>query len=41
MVFANEKIFQYLLGSKVVVFLDHSTIKHLMEEKDAKPSLIW
>ena len=35
-----EKFGQYLLTSKVVVYTDHSAIKHLMEKKDANPSLI-
>jgi len=40
MVFAIEKFREYLLESKVVVFTNHSAIKHLMEKGDAKPKLI-
>jgi len=40
MVFAIEKFYPYLLGSKVVVFTNHFTPKHLIEDKDAKLRLI-
>jgi len=39
-VFAIEKFRKYFLGSKVVVCTDHFTVKHLMENKDAKLWLI-
>ena len=39
-VYAFEKFRSYLVGSKVVVFTDHSAIKYLLEKKDAKPRLI-
>ena len=39
-VFAFEKFRPYLIGNKVIVFTDHSTIKYLMTKKDAKPRLI-
>ena len=39
-VFAFDKFKPYLLGNKVIVFTDHSTIKYLMTKKDAKPRLI-
>ena len=39
-VFAFEKFKPYLMGNKVIVFIDHSTIKYLMTKKDAKPRLI-
>jgi len=39
-VFPVKEFCQYLLGSKVVVFTYHSTLKQLMEKKDAKPRLI-
>ncbi|MBN8095846.1 Ty3/Gypsy family RNase HI domain-containing protein, partial [Vibrio vulnificus] len=39
-VYAVEKFRQYLVGSKVIVFTDHSAIKYLMTKKDAKPRLI-
>ena len=40
-VFAFDKCRPYLIGNKVVVHTDHSAIKYLMTEKDAKPRLIW
>jgi len=39
-VFALEKIHPYLLGSKTVIFTDHSALKHLMTKKEAKARLI-
>ena len=39
-VFAFEKFKPYLMGNKVIVFIDHSAIKYLMTKKDAKPRLI-
>ena len=39
-VFAFDKFRPYLIGNKVIVFTDHSTIKYLMTKKDAKPRLI-
>ncbi|KAD7116941.1 hypothetical protein E3N88_04209 [Mikania micrantha] len=39
-VFALEKFRQYLLGTKVIVYSDHATLKYLMTKKDAKPRLI-
>ena len=39
-VFAFDKFRPYLIGNKVVVHTDHSTIKYLMTKKDAKPRLI-
>ena len=38
--FAFDKFRPYLIGNKVIVFTDHSTIKYLMTKKDAKPCLI-
>ncbi|KAL1223490.1 hypothetical protein V5N11_003547 [Cardamine amara subsp. amara] len=40
MVFAFEKFCNYLVGSKVIVHTDHSTLKYLMQKKDAKPRLL-
>ena len=34
--FVIEKFQQYLLGSKVIVYIDHSAIKHLFEKKDKR-----
>ena len=28
------------MGSKVIVYIDHTAIKYLMEKKDAKPRLV-
>nr|KAJ0198124.1 hypothetical protein LSAT_V11C700385840 [Lactuca sativa] len=39
-VFALDKFRSYIWGSKVVIFTDHSAIRHLLEKKDAKPCLI-
>ena len=39
-VFAFDKFRPYLIGNKVIVHIDHSTIKYLMTKKDAKPRLI-
>lgn len=39
-VFAIDKFRSYLIGSKVIVYTDHSALKYLMSKKDAKPRLI-
>ena len=39
-VYAMEKFRPYLLCSKVIVYTDHSALKHLLDKKDAKPRLI-
>ncbi|XP_027364478.1 uncharacterized protein LOC113871585, partial [Abrus precatorius] len=39
-VFALDKFRSYLLGSKVVVFTDHSALKYLLRKTDSKPRLI-
>ena len=39
-VFALDKFRSYLLGSKVVVFTDHATLKFLLKKADSKPRLI-
>ena len=39
-VFAFEKFRSYLLGTRVIVHTDHSTLRYLMAKKDAKPRLI-
>jgi hypothetical protein len=39
-VYACEKFRSYLVGSKIIVYTDHSAIKYLMTKKDAKPRLI-
>jgi hypothetical protein len=39
-VFAIEKFRSYLVGTKVIVYIDHATLKYLLMKKDAKPRLI-
>ncbi|KAL4310882.1 hypothetical protein GQ457_01G019960 [Hibiscus cannabinus] len=39
-IFAFDKFRSYLIGTKVTVYTDHSTIKYLLSKKDAKPRLI-
>ena len=39
-VFALDKFRSYLIGSKIVAFTDHATLKYLMAKQDAKPHLI-
>ncbi|PIN05056.1 DNA-directed DNA polymerase [Handroanthus impetiginosus] len=39
-VFAFNKFRSYLVGTKVIVYTNHSTIRYLIEKKDAKPKLI-
>ena len=40
MVFACEKYRPYILGSHVIIHIDHTAIKYLMAKKEAKPRLI-
>ena len=35
-----DKFCSYLVGSKVIVYTDHSALKYLLAKKDAKPRLI-
>ena len=39
-VFALEKFRSYLVGSPIIVFTDHATLKYLISKQDAKPRLI-
>ena len=39
-VFACDKFQSYLIGTKVIVFTDHATLRYLFGKKDAKPRLI-
>ncbi|XP_074315098.1 uncharacterized protein LOC141651278 [Silene latifolia] len=39
-VYALEKFRSYLLGSKVIVFTDHTALRQLLVKKDAKPRLL-
>jgi hypothetical protein len=40
-VFGLEKFRSYLIGTKVVVFTDHVTLRYLLKKKESKPGLIW
>jgi len=40
MVFAFEKFRSYLVGSKVTVYTDHATLRHIYAKKDTKPRLL-
>jgi hypothetical protein len=40
MVFAIKKFRSYLVGAKVIVYIDHAALKYLLMKKDAKPRLI-
>ncbi|XP_071924771.1 uncharacterized protein [Coffea arabica] len=39
-VFALEKFYSYLLGTKVIIYSDHAALKYLLNKKEAKPRLI-
>ena len=39
-VFALEKFRPYILGSKIIVYMDHATLKYLLSKKEAKSRLI-
>ena len=39
-VYACDKFQPYLIGNRVVVYTDHSTLRYLMNKKDVKPRLI-
>jgi len=39
-VYTLEKLRSYLVGSKVIIFIDHAAIKHLLTKVDSKPRLI-
>jgi hypothetical protein len=40
MVFAIKKFRSYLVGTKVIVYIDHSSLKYLLIKKDVKSCLI-
>jgi len=40
MVFSLEKFRSYLLSTKVIVFIDHATLRYLLKKKESKPRLI-
>ena len=39
-IFALYKFRSYLVGSKVIIYTDHSTLKYLLHKKDVKSCLI-
>ena len=39
-VYALEKFRPYILGSKIVIYTDHATLKYLVSKKEAEPRLI-
>ncbi|CAN6566696.1 unnamed protein product [Malus baccata var. baccata] len=39
-VFALDNFRSYLIGTKVIVYTDHATLKYLLTKKEAKPRLI-
>ena len=39
-VFALEKFRPYILGSKIIIYTDHATLKYLLSKKEAKPRRI-
>ncbi|CAN6695152.1 unnamed protein product [Malus baccata var. baccata] len=39
-VFALDKFHSYLLGTKVIIYIDHPALKYLLMKKEAKPRLI-
>lgn len=39
-IFVFDKFQSYLVLSKVIVYMDHSVVKYLLNKSDAKPQLI-
>jgi hypothetical protein len=39
-VFSIERFRSYLVGAKVIVYIDHASLNYLLMKKDAKPRLI-
>ena len=39
-VYALEKFWPYILGSKIIIYTDHAALKYLLSMKKAKPRLI-
>ena len=39
-VFSLEKFRSYLLGTRIIVYTDHATLKYLLQKADSKPRLI-
>ena len=40
-VFALENFRPYLIISKMIIFTNHATLKHLLKKYNSKPCLIW
>ena len=36
-VYALEKFWPYILGSKIIIYTDHAALKYLRSKKEAKP----
>ena len=36
-VYALEKFQSYILGSKIIIYIDHAALKYLLCKKEAKP----
>ena len=36
-VYALEKFWSYILGSKIIIYTDHAALKYLLSKKEAKP----
>ena len=39
-VYALEKFWPYILGSKMIIYTDHAALKYLLSKKEARPRLI-
>jgi len=39
-IYGLEKFRAYLIGTSIIVFIDHATIKYLLTKADSKPRLI-
>ena len=39
-VFALDKFRSYIVGSPIIIFIDHTTLKYLLSKQDTKPRLI-
>lgn len=39
-VYAVDKFMSYILGAQVIVHTDHTTLKYLLQKKEAQPRLI-
>ena len=39
-VYALEKFWPYILGSKIIIYTDHAALKYLLSKKETKPRII-